>query len=452
MDPEFRDFLGPNALSIDLIGIEPLDDLHQPQGAILAAEQLAAAAFGADHCFFSVQGTTGAILTMILATCRPGEKIILPRNAHKSILSALILSGAEPVFLTPELDQDRGIMHGISSAALKQALNQHPDTKAVLVINPTYYGSCSDLSSIVETVHTYKIPVLVDEAHGVLNYFSPLMPCSAMAAGADLAATSVHKLGGSLTQSSVLNLQGKLVNKDQVRNILSMITTTSTSYLLLASLDTARRYLALQGEFLIARMLKLARKTRTQINQIEALKCHGPEIINGSSIFDLDESKLLINLEQTSILGNAAEKWLRNQANIEVELSDLHNLLCFLTLGDNSETTAKLIQGLKSLAKQFSVSTSLRASHVSHTLPALPKLALNPRQAFYASKRSCPLKQASSQISAEFVTIYPPGIPVLIPGEVLTEENISYIEECQRAGLLVYGTQDPTVQRMHVVK
>ena len=241
MNQEFRDFVGKNALSIDLINIAPLDDLHHPKGIIKAAQELAADAFGADHTFFSVQGTSGAIMTMILSVCGPGDKLIVPRNVHKSVLSAIIFAGAIPVFIHPSMDKKLGISHGISTAAVKTALEKHPDAKGLVVINPTYFGMACHLEEIVRLCHSYRIPVLVDEAHGVHIHFHEDLPMSAMQAGADMAATSVHKLGGSLTQSSILNVREGLVSAKRVRSVISMLTTTSTSYLLLSSLDTARK-------------------------------------------------------------------------------------------------------------------------------------------------------------------------------------------------------------------
>lgn len=197
MDPEFRQFIGENALSIDLINIEPLDDLHAPKGIIKEAQDLAAEAFGADHTFFSVQGTSGAIMTMVMAVCGPGDKIIIPRNVHKSIMSAIVFSGAVPIFIHPEIDDELGISHGITLESAERALTEHPDAKGLLVINPTYFGVAADLSSIVKLAHSFDVPVLVDEAHGVHIHFHDKLPLSAMQAGADMAATSVHKLGGS---------------------------------------------------------------------------------------------------------------------------------------------------------------------------------------------------------------------------------------------------------------
>ena len=279
IDPAFRNFIGDNALSIDLINIGPLDDLHSPKGIIKEAQDLAAEAFGADFTFFSVQGTSGAIMTMIMAVCGPGEKIIVPRNVHKSVMSAVVLSGAIPIFIHPEIDENLGISHGITMESVEHALEQHPDAKGLLVINPTYFGVAADLRKIVEIAHSYNVPVLVDEAHGVHIHFHDSLPLSAMQAGADVAATSVHKLGGLMTQSSILNIREGLVSAKRVQSILSMLTTTSTSYLLLASLDVARRRLVTEGKELIEKTISLAQSIRSRVNEIDHLYCVGEEIL-----------------------------------------------------------------------------------------------------------------------------------------------------------------------------
>ncbi|MFC7442287.1 aminotransferase class I/II-fold pyridoxal phosphate-dependent enzyme [Laceyella putida] len=450
MDPEYRDFIGLNALSIDLINIAPLDDLHHPQGIIQEAQQLAAEAFGADHTFFSIQGTSGAIMTMVMSVVGPGDKIIVPRNVHKSVLSAVILAGALPIFVHPEMDKTLGIAHGITACQVDKALKQHPDAKAVLVINPTYYGVAGNLKEIVELVHRYGIPVLVDEAHGVLTHFHDRLPMSAMDAGADMAATSVHKLGGSLTQSSVLNVREGLVNPARVQSIISMLTTTSTSYILLASLDAARRYLAVNGEEIIEETLKLADYARRQINEIPGLRCVGREWLGSDAVYDMDETKLLIHLENMSINGSEAENWLRDHYQIEVELSDLYNLLCLITPGDTNETIDQLLTALRGMSSQFYQAG--RCSAVEIHLPDIPTLVLSPREAFYSETESILLKEAAGRVIAEFIMIYPPGIPILAPGEEITEENIYYIAEHIQAGLPVQGPEDPTLQTVRVIK
>ncbi|AQQ53843.1 aminotransferase class I/II-fold pyridoxal phosphate-dependent enzyme [Planococcus lenghuensis] len=450
VDPEFREFVGDNVLSIDLINIAPLDDLHSPKGAIKQAQELAAQAFGADYTFFSVQGTSGAIMTMILSVVGPGDKILVPRNVHKSIMSAIVFAGAVPVFIHPEVDPELGISHGITPEAVEKALEEYPDTKAVLVINPTYFGIAADLKRIVDIAHNYAIPVLVDEAHGVHIHFHESLPISAMTAGADMAATSVHKLGGSMTQSSVLNVQGELVSAKRVQSILSMLTTTSTSYPILASLDTARRQLAMHGQELIDQSIRLSREARKRINKIPHLLCVGQEILKTSATYDMDPTKLLISVKDLGITGHQAEEWLRTQANIEVELSDLYNILCIITIGDTQKEINLLVNALKRMSDSVKTDSVIQEAEV--LLPDIPRLAMTPRDAFYATTEVVLMEESVGRISAEFVMVYPPGIPIFIPGEIITQENIEYIHKNIEAGLPVQGPEDNRLQYLRVIK
>ncbi|ANE47417.1 arginine decarboxylase [Paenibacillus swuensis] len=449
MDQEFRSFVGDNVLSIDLINIAPLDDLHQPTGVIEEAQQLAADAFGADYTYFSVQGTSSAIMTMILAVCSPGDKIIIPRNVHKSVMSAIIFSGAKPVFLSPARDKNLGIDHGITLRSVKRAMEKHPDAKALLVINPTYYGFCANLKEIVDLVHSFKIPVLVDEAHGVLIHFHEELPMSAMEAGADMAATSVHKLGGSMTGSSVLNVKKGLVNPQRVQTIFSMLTTTSTSYPLLASLDVARRNLALNGREMADQAISLAKYARETINTIPGLYSFGEEILGDEATFDWDPTKLCVHVRNLGITGYETENFLREHYNIEVELSDMYNILALITPGDTQETVDILLTALRHLSK---VNYNIReAGELIVKVPEIPHLAITPRDAFYGDTEVIPFTESADRIIAEFIYVYPPGIPILLPGEVISQENIDYIMEHVQVGLPVKGPEDRSIQNIKVI-
>ena len=448
--PEFREFIGDNALSIDLINIGPLDDLHQPKGIIKEAQDLAAEAFGADHTFFSVQGTSGAIMAMIMSVCGPGDKIIVPRNVHKSVMSAIVFSGAIPIFIHPEIDEHLGISHGITTDSLIRALEEYPDAKAVLVINPTYFGISADLKSIVEIAHSYDIPVLVDEAHGVHIHFHDDLPLSAMQAGADMAATSVHKLGGSMTQSSILNVKGNRVSYKRVQSVLSMLTTTSTSYLLLASLDVARKELAISGRELLHRTIQLANSIRKRINELDHIYCVGDEILEKDAAFDYDPTKLIISVKDLGLSGFDVEMWLRENYNIEVEMSDLYNILCLITPGDSEEEANILVSALAALCKERALLAAKINTQV--LLPEIPILAVSPRDAFYSETELVPFDDSEGRIIAEFIMVYPPGIPIFIPGEIISEENLVYIKKNRDAGLPVQGPEDFDFRMLRVIK
>ncbi|WP_416826993.1 aminotransferase class I/II-fold pyridoxal phosphate-dependent enzyme [Ectobacillus polymachus] len=451
MDPQFREFIGHNALSIDLINIAPLDDLHHPKGMIKEAQDLAAEAFGADHTFFSVQGTSGAIMTMVMSVCGPGDKILVPRNVHKSVMSGVILSGAKPIFIHPEIDPVLGISHGMTITSVKHALEAHPDAKGLLVINPTYFGFAADLKKIVEISHSYNVPVLVDEAHGVHIHFHDKLPLSAMQAGADMAATSVHKLGGSLTQSSILNVRKGLINIKHVQSILSMLTTTSTSYILLASLDIARKRLATEGKKLLDKTILLAEQMRKEINAIQYLYSPGKELLGTDATFDFDPTKLIISVKELGITGHDAERWLREHYNIEVELSDLYNILCLITFGDSEEEADILIKALRDLSSTFGHNAA-SSIEIRVEVPEIPLLALSPRDAFYSETEIVPFEEAAGRIISEFVMVYPPGIPIFTPGEIITQENLDYIKKNLAAGLPVQGPEDAELKTLRVIK
>ncbi|GBF11086.1 aminotransferase class I/II-fold pyridoxal phosphate-dependent enzyme [Tepidibacillus infernus] len=450
MDEKFKEFIGTNALSIDLINIAPLDDLHHPHGIIKEAQELAAEAFGADYTFFSVQGTSGAIMAMIMSVVGPSDKIIVPRNVHKSILSAIIFAGATPIFIHPEMDPKVGIAHGITPKSVKKALEQHPDAKAVLVINPTYFGVAGNLEEIVRIVHEYEIAVLVDEAHGVHIHFHDQLPLSAMQAGADMAATSVHKLGGSLTQSSILNVKEGLVNPHHVQSVMSMLTTTSTSYILLASLDAARRNLAINGRMFLEQAIELSQYARRSVNEIPGLYSPGDDILGTDATYDYDPTKLLISVKDLGVTGYEVEKWLRKEYNIEVELSDLYNILCLITPGDTYQDVDLLITALQRLSKEH-IHLG-KQNHVEVRLPKIPSLALSPRDAFYSDTDVVLLDDSVGHVIAEFVMVYPPGIPILLPGEIITQDNIDYIKYNLAAGLPVQGPEDETIGTLKVIK
>lgn len=450
MDREFREFVGGNALAIDLINIAPLDDLHCPHGAIAQAQELAAVAFGAQRSFFSVQGTSTAIMAMIMAVCGPGDKILLPRNAHRSIAAALVLSGAVPVFLHPEIDPDLGIAHGISPESVATALRVHPDAQAVLIANPTYFGFCTDVSAIARLAHDRGLPLLVDEAHGAHLAFHPQLPPSAMRGGADVAAISMHKLCGSLTQSSLLSLQGELVVAERVGSMLSMLTTTSTSYLLLSSLDAARRHMAVHGRDLLEKTLRLAHYARSEINRIPGLYCPGPEIMaTRHSVVDFDPTKLCISVKDLGVSGLAMEESLRERFQIEVELSDPSNILCVLTIADTETDIDYLLGALRSLA-----SSCQPGPRCHMPLPTLREhvLSLTPREALFAKTVRIHPEQAVGRVTAEFVTVYPPGIPLLVPGEVITQDDIDDIRRHQRMGSSIQGPEDRCITYLKVVK
>ena len=351
-NPELVALLGEKCVGMDVNSMKPLDNLCHPISVIREAEELTAEAFGAAHAFLMVGGTTSAVQAMILSVAKRGDKIILPRNVHRSVMGAMVLCGAVPVYVNPECDSRLGIPLGMKVSEVEKAIKANPDAKAILVNNPTYYGICSDLRSIVKLAHQHGMLCLADEAHGTHLYFGENLPISAMAAGADMAAVSMHKSGGSLTQSSVL-LTGPAMNEGYVRQIINLTQTTSGSYLLLSSLDISRRNLALRGKEAFAGVVEMAEYARREINNIGGYYAYSRELINGDSIYDFDVTKLAVNTLDIGLAGIEVYDLLRDEYDIQIEFGDLGNLLAYLSIGDRQRDIERLVGALSEVRRRF---------------------------------------------------------------------------------------------------
>ncbi|MGI9952738.1 aminotransferase class I/II-fold pyridoxal phosphate-dependent enzyme [Moorellaceae bacterium AZ2] len=446
---ELREYVGEKVLAMDLTCMPDLDNICNPRGVIREAEELTAAAYGADHAFFLVNGTTSGIQAMILALCKPGDKIIIPRNAHRSALGGLILSGARPIYIEPEINSDYGISMGVTPEKVERALNEHPDARAVFIISPNYYGTVPPLAEIVKIAHRYDVPVLVDEAHGAHLKFHPALPLSSMEAGADLAAVSAHKLAGSLTQSSFLLAQGGRVDPKHLKAVLNISQTTSPSYILLASLDVARKQMALYGRVLLDRTLEIAGWVRQELARIEGLRVMGEEVTGLPGCSDLDPTKITVNVQELGLSGYEMEALLRQQYGIQVELSDLYNVLLLISIGDDWEMAGRLVAAFQDIARRRSPKNVVR---FCPPLPAIPRMLVSPREAFYGQTHSIELEYAEGEISAEAITAYPPGIPLICPGEIITREVIDYVNLLKKEHADLQGPEDPELKYIRVLK
>ncbi len=445
-NPELVELLGEKCVGIDVNSMKPLDNLCHPASVIKEAEELAAEAFGAEHAFFMVGGTTSSVQSMVLSVCKAGDRIILPRNVHKSVINALVLCGAIPVYVNPEVDKKLGISLGMKVSEVEKAIKDNPGAVAVLVNNPTYYGICSDIRSIVKLAHEHEMLVLADEAHGTHFYFGDNLPVCAMKAGADMAAVSMHKSGGSLTQSSIL-LTGKNVNWGYVSQIINLTQTTSASYLLMASLDISRRNLALRGKETFAKVAEMAEYARGEINQIGGYYAYGKEIVNGGSIFDFDVTKLSVYTRDVGLAGIEVYDLLRDEYDIQIEFGDIANILAYLSIGDRLQDIERLVGALSDIRRLYSKSTS----KMLNTEYIAPRVLVSPQTAFYAEKKSLPLKRTAGKICGEFVMCYPPGIPILAPGEMITEDIIEYIVYAKEKGCSMQGPEDIDVEYLNVL-
>ena len=445
-NPELVQLLGEKCVSLDVNSMKPLDNLCHPVSVIREAEELAAEAFGAASAYLMVGGTTSAVQSMILSVVKAGDKIILPRNVHKSVINALVLCGGIPIYVNPEMNQRLGISLGMQVEKVKQAIEDNPDAVAVFVNNPTYYGICSDIKTIVQLAHARGMKVLADEAHGTHLYFGKNLPISAMAAGADMAAVSMHKSGGSLTQSSLL-LLNKGVNTDYVRQIINLTQTTSASYLLLSSLDISRRNLALRGEESFAKVVEMAEYARREINSIGGYYAYGKELVNGDSIFDYDVTKLSVYTRDIGLAGIEVYDLLRDEYDIQIEFGDISNILAYISIGDRIQDIERLVGALDDIERLYKKDSSglLSGEYIS------PKVVMSPQKAFYSEKVSVPVEASSGRVCAEFVMCYPPGIPILAPGEMITDDVVQYILYAKKKGCSMQGTEDPAVDHLMVL-
>ena len=446
-NPELARLLGETCVSMDVNSMKPLDNLCHPVSVIREAEELAAEAFGAAHAFLMVGGTTSAVQSMVLSVVKRGEKIILPRNVHRSVMGALVLCGAIPVYVNPECDDRLGIPLGMRLEEVERAIRENPEAKAVLVNNPTYYGICSDLRGIVELAHRHGMLCLADEAHGTHFYFHEDLPVSAMEAGADMAAVSMHKSGGSLTQSSLL-LIGPDVHPGYVHQIINLTQTTSASYLLLSSLDIARRNLALRGRTEFGRVMDMARYARAEINAIGGYYAFGRELINGGSVYDFDETKLSVNTLDVGLAGIEVYDLLRDEYDIQIEFGDLGNILAYLSIGDRPREIERLVSALSEVRRRFGKSKAglMRQEYIE------PQVDVSPQDAFYADKESLPIDETEGRVCSEFVMCYPPGIPILAPGERITRQILDYIHYAKAKGCSMTGPEDADILRLNVLK
>lgn len=444
---ELTEFLGEDCMNADVNSMKPLDNLCHPVSVIKDAELLASQAFGAENVFFMVGGTTSAVQSMIMYACKSGDKIIMPRNVHRSAINALILTGAVPVYVNPDVNRQLGISLGMSVAQVEKAILENPDAKAVMVNNPTYYGICSDLKKIVELAHEHNMLVLVDEAHGTHFYFGENFPVSAMSAGADCSSVSMHKSGGSLTQSSFL-LMGKNINSGYMRQIVNLTQTTSASYLLLTSLDISRKRLALSGHEIFAKTVEMAEYARTEINEIGGYYAYSRELINGDSVFDFDVSKLSVYTLPVGLAGIEVYDLLRDEYDIQIEFGDIGNILAYISVGDRKRDIERLISALSEIKRLYGKSGTdmLTQEYIS------PIVAEPPRKAFYSDKISLPLEESAGRVCTEFVMCYPPGIPILAPGELITDDIIKYIKYAKEKGCQMTGTEDINIERINIIK
>jgi arginine decarboxylase len=459
-DRSFREFVGDNILAIDLTPMPGIDDLLQPTESIREAQELAAAAYGADHTFFLINGSTSGNQCMMMAALNPGDKIAVPRNSHKSMLGGLVMSGAHPIYMAPAVDQDMHMDNAVTPQTVADTLEKHADVKAVYLVSPTYYGVAADLVAIERIVHGAGKLLLVDEAWGPHFNFHPDLPISATQAGVDLCINSAHKMLSAFSQCAMLHQIGDRVRLDRLKAVLKMFLSTSPNLPMVASLDVARMQMATQGEELLSGVIELAAQTRHRLNRIEGVYSFGKEIVGRDGVFDVDPTKMTVRVTGLGYTGYEASEILRRRYNIQVELADLFNVVALFTIGTTREAADRFVTAFEEMARDdrpldmYAPSGILeqRLKRGSYHLPAVPPMRMLPRDAFLAEAEFVALRQSAGRICAETISPYPPGIPVIAPGEEITTDIIDYLRLELKAGVRIQGPHDDELRVIRVVR
>lgn len=442
----WTDKVGERIFAYDVTETPYTDDLHQPQGAIAEAQELLKELYHADDSFFLVNGSTCGNEVMILAGALEGQELMLARNAHKSAMMGLTISGAVPVYVGSKVLDGWGIQGGISPDDVEQCFRAHPDCKALFLVSPSYYGVTSDLQKIAQICHNHDALLLVDEAHGGHVYFHEELPQGALEAGADMCVQSMHKVTGALTQSSVLHVRSDRVDMDRVRAALHIVQSTSPNYLLMTSLDCARYELALHGREMMQQALALADYARAQLRTISGFSCMGGEVAGSAQIAAVDKTRLVITAKTLGLTGFALEEWLFEKYAVNMELSDYENVLAIITYANTKEDIDRLIAACRQISEELRSGAQVIkegwSAKDNPPLPQAPEQVMTPREAFFAPKERIPWTQAAGRIAAGLVAPYPPGIPVLYAGERISQEIWDYIERFRMDGRHMHGVEN----------
>ncbi|MFI9346349.1 aminotransferase class I/II-fold pyridoxal phosphate-dependent enzyme [Streptomyces sp. NPDC052773] len=450
-DPRVVDVVGMDVFRSDVLTLNGLDDRRESQGVISRAQELMADAVGATEAFFSTCGSSLSVKTAMLSVAGPGEKMLLSRNAHKSVVAAVVVNGVEPIWVHPKFDAERHLAHPPEPDDVRNRLREHPDAKGMLLITPTDWGTCADIGGVARVCHEFDVPLIVDEAWGAHLPFHPDLPAWGMDAEADLVVTSVHKMGGAIEQSSVFHLQYDRVASEVLKQREDLLGTTSASPLVYATLDGWRQQMVEQGHALLDTALARARRIRAAADELPGLRVMGREVVEEGLAADLDPLKIVIDVRELGISGMQAAEWLRAHRHVDVGGSDSCRISASITHADDDATEHMLVEALRALVEK--ADSIERQPPVRLPEPSALELeqAVLPREAFFAPVEHVPAERAAGRISAETITPYPPGVPVVCPGEVITAEVLDYLRSGVEHGMLIPDAADSSVRTLRVV-
>jgi arginine decarboxylase len=452
VDPDAARWAGASAFRSDPGMNNGVDNRHQSWQVEPTAMQLFAEAVGADQTLFSTNGSTLNVHVAMLTAVKPGETLVMARNGHKSAFSGLVLSGARPVYVDPEYDTRWQVAHGVDPDALDQALTEHPEARAAMVFTPSYYGVSANVRALAEVCHHHEVPLITDDAWGLDYSFCSRLPASAIESGADMAIGSVHKTLNGFGQTSVLSVQGDLIDTSRLEICFELEQSTSASALLLSSIDAARRQFVREGEEILGKAIDRALRLRAAIDDMPGLDLMSDEVTGTPGAFAFDPTHVTFDVIGLGLTGFAAADWLRENQRIHVELSDHRRLMALITYADDDAAIDRLISALRALVDAH------RSGNGAQFIPDVPDPAalrtetvMLPRDAFLGTTESVPWRKAAGRISAEMICPYPPGIPVIAPGERLTTEIVDYLEQLAAAGVMVEGAGDESLAEFRVV-
>ncbi|SEG89074.1 Arginine/lysine/ornithine decarboxylase [Thermomonospora echinospora] len=450
-DPRVREVLGEAVFHSDVLAMSGLDDRRSSHGVLAQAQRLMADAVHADQAFFSTCGSSLSVKSAMLAVAGPHEKLIVGRDAHKSVVSGLVLSGVRPIWVAPQWDPELHLAHPPTPECFEAAFAEHPDARGALVTSPTPYGTCADLRAIAEVCHRHGRPLIVDEAWGAHLPFHPDLPLWGMDAGADVCVTSVHKMGAGLEQGSVFHQQGDLVDPDVLKSREDLLGTTSPSVLIYAGLDGWRRQMVQRGQSLLDAAIKLAAETAERIGDIDGLHVNGPEFVGPDRAHDRDPLQVVIDLAGLGTSGYRAADWLREHHHINMHLADHRRISAQFTFADDAETAETLVTALRDLVGHASELADAPRARIPSPRQMRLELVHLPRDAFFGRTRQVPANQAVGEIAAEMLTPYPPGIPVVLPGERITGPVLDYLRSGVRAGMVIPDAADPSLDSVRIM-
>jgi arginine decarboxylase len=450
IDDRVAEVLGRDAFAADVMTTNGLDDRLQTGGVLSTAQQLMAEAVGADHAFFSTCGSSLSVKSAMIAVAGPEQKLLINRNAHKSVISGVIIAGIEPVWIPPLWDTDLHLSYPPGPDEVEQVLRGHVDAQGVVIVTPTDYGTCADLAGITRVCHDQDRILLVDEAWGAHLPFHDDLPQWAMDAGADMCVTSVHKMGSGFEQSSVFHLRGDRVDPAVLEQREDMLGTTSPSPLIYAAMDGWRRQMVEQGHALLDTALGIARKARAAIEDIAGLDVMDSEFTGPDKAHDLDQFKIVVDVSRLGISGYQAVDWLREHRHVNVALADHRRMSIALGYADTPQTVDRLLAALSALSAAAESLPRPKPLMLPDPGAFALEMAMLPRDAFFGRTEQAPVSRAAGRVSAEMITPYPPGIPAVLPGEVIDQPVVDYLCSGLAAGMGIPDAADPTLRTFKV--